>query len=383
MHFKLKGVLGIAVPVMLGGALAAGALALPAHAQSYQDTALSATQVTDGSYGGSLLRAANDVSAGKIDLTGTGVITWSLHTAPSYVGVSSTTGGAATISCSSSCMAATETAIVADATDSNGNIEALAFTVVTKANPISIQITASTTPTLVTVTNVGDTNNSNGTVTFSATSTPTNTLTFSFAESNLPTGLTSGNPLTYSGGTAAPNTYTGVKVTATNSDGAALSGTFSLTVSANTVSTTGSEGDYVNKFGNGFDSYRQHEYAGAVIAGWPATQGDPATHFLDNTGTHSGAIQLEYAPNGTATGLCVSDPGGGWASDPLPDGLILTNCNTGPFQQFIPQSDGTLRNLATGLIVNPDGKGAQLRGESSAVSWGGSSYTWTAYSNLP
>jgi hypothetical protein len=43
----------------------------------------------------------------------------------------------------------------------------------------------------------------------------------------------------------------------------------------------------------------------------------------------------------------------------------------------------TLKNVATGLYVNPDGTGAQLRGESSTVSWGGAVYTWTAESSLP
>ena len=217
-----------------------------------------------------------------------------------------------------------------------------------------------------------------GTVTFSANSTAVND-TITFAESNLPTGLTSGNPtLTYVSGTAAPGTYSGVKATATDSDGAVLNGTFSLTVDANTVTSSGTYGDEVNKFGYGFDSYRQHDYAGAIIVGWTATSSDPATHFLMNSGSHSGYIQFEYAPTGSGSGLCVSDPGGGWGSDPLRDGLILANCNSGPFQQFLPQSDGTLVNLATGLIVDPAGKGGQLRGGSSAVGWGGSSYTWTS-----
>jgi hypothetical protein len=186
--------------------------------------------------------------------------------------------------------------------------------------------------------------------------------------------------LTYVGGTAAPGTYPGVVVTATDADGAVLNGTFSLTVDANSVSDYGDE---VNRFGNGFDSYRQHQYAGAIIAGWTATQGDPATHFLLNNGTHAGAVQLEYAPNGSGSGLCVSDPGGGWSSDPLRDGLILTSCNTGPWQQFIPQSDGSLKNVATGLFVNPNGTGAQLRGGASPTPWGGSFYRWTNFSSLP
>jgi hypothetical protein len=83
------------------------------------------------------------------------------------------------------------------------------------------------------------------------------------------------------------------------------------------------------------------------------------------------------------SGLCVSDPGGGWASDPLRDGLILTSCNTGPWQQFVPQSDGSLRNVATGLFINPNGTGAQLRDGAAATPWGGSFYTWTAFGNLP
>jgi hypothetical protein len=158
---------------------------------------------------------------------------------------------------------------------------------------------------------------------------------------------------------------------------------FTLVVHASPVYTPGNWGDEVNPFGNGFDVYQQHQYAGAIIAGWTATQADPATHFLRLAGTHSGANKFEYAPYGSGTGLCVSDPGGGWASDPLPDGLILTVCNNGPWQQFVPQSNGTLKNLATGLVVNPNGTGAQLRGSTSPTPWGGSVYTWTDHAHLP
>jgi hypothetical protein len=359
--------------VLLGSALAAGVLSLPAHAQSYSDTALSAGAVSPGTFAGTDLKAANDSNLKVIDLSGSGVTAWSVNSAPGGVSPSSTTDGAATLSYTGSSSTASPEVVV-DATDSNGNAVALEFTVTLGSN--TIQMTTSDKFTTVTVTGIGDIDNSGGTVTFTTTSSGS-----TFVESNLPTGLTSGNPtLTYVGGTAAPNTYTGVKVTATDTDGAAETGTFTLTVSANTVANYGDE---VNEFTNGFDSFRQHDYAGAIIAGWPATQGDPATHFLLNNGSHQGAYQFEYAPNGSGSGLCVSDPGGGWGSDPLRDGLILTPCNSGPFQQFIPQSDGTLVNVATGLIVNPDGKGAQLRGESSAVSWGGASYTWTGETSLP
>jgi len=170
-------------------------------------------------------------------------------------------------------------------------------------------------------------------------------------------------------------------VTATDSDGAVLKGTFTVTVEANAVSS--SYGDEVNRFANGFDVFRQHQYPGAIIAGWTPTQGDRATHFIRDNGSHQGAFRFEYAPQGSGSGLCVSDPGGGWSSDPLRDGLILATCNTGPWQQFIPQSNGTLKNVATGLYVNPAGIGAQLRGGSSPTPWGGSSYTWKDHSSLP
>jgi hypothetical protein len=370
MHFKHKGVLGIAIPVLLGSALAAGAAALPASAQTYQDTSLSGTQVQDDTFGGTGLGVASGTNSsdhGVLTLEGSGV-TWSLHgTVTSGVTLSG-----ATISYSGNPVS--NATIVADATDSAGNAQALEIPVTFGTNSIATNGTV----VKVSLSDVAD-SNSSGTVKFTADSSKSGDAV-TIGESSLPTGLTSGNPLTYSGGTAAPGTYTGVVATATDSDGAALSGSFNLTVSATSTNNYGNE---VNRFGNGFDAYQQHQYAGAIIAGWPATQGDPATHFIMNTGTHQGAFQFEYAPNDNATGLCVSDPGGGWSSDPLRDGLILTDCNTGPWQQFIPQSNGTLQNVATGLYVNPNGTGAQLRGGSTATPWGGSYYTWTAYTNLP
>lgn len=340
-----------------------GAAALPASAQTWQDTALISGAVSPDTFAGAGLAAAN--GSGVIKLSGTGV-TWSLHgTVPSGVSLSG-----ATISYSGA--SSSPTSIVADATDSAGNAEALVIPVALGTGSIQTNGTAVT----VSLSALTDSNVS-GTVKFSATSS-VSTNTIKFAESKLPSGLTSGNPvLTYVGGTAAPGTYGKVVVTATDTDGAVLNGTFTLTVDANAY------GDEVNRFGNGFDSYRQHQFAGAIIAGWTATQSDPATHFILNNGTHKGAVRLEYAPKGSGSGLCVSDPGGGWSSDPLRDGLILASCNTGPWQQFIPQSNGTLKNVATGLYVNPNGTGAQLRGGSAPTAWGGSNYTWTDYSSLP
>jgi hypothetical protein len=368
LHFNLKRTVGVMAIPLLGSALAVGATALPAHATTWSDTALSAGVVTDGTFGGSGLTAA-DGPVGHITLSGTGVAAWSLSDAPGGVTLSGTT--------ISNTTATGGGTIAVDATDGAGNVEALEIQVSLAAGTIEIDgsVVTDSLSTLAGTTTAGN-------VTFSAASSTSKAITY--AESSLPTGLVSGNPtLTYVGGTAAAGTYSNVKVTATDSDGAVLSGTFTLTVDVAGVITTGTLGDEVNSFGNGFDVYQQHQAAGAVIAGWPATQADPATHFLILTGTRAGAVKFEYAPNGTGTGLCVSDPRGGWASDPLPDGLILAWCNTGPFQQFVSQSNNTLKNVATGLYVNPAGKGAQLRGGATVTAWGGSVYNWTASSSLP
>jgi len=359
----------VACPALLGSVLVVGAAALPASAQTYQDSALIGSPVSDATFGGSGIGAAN--GNGVIDLLGSGV-TWSLHgTVPAGVTLSGST-----ISFSGPVVQSPDP-IVADATDKNGNAEALEIPISLKNNFIALQGFSTT---LVSLSGLADSNVS-GNVRFRATSSE-NGDAITFAESNLPAGLSSGNPeLSYLGGTAAPGNYTGAVVTATDSDGAALKGTFDLTVDANAVS--GSYGDEVNRFGNGFDVFRQHQFPGAIIAGWTATQGDRATRFIRGNGTHAGASRFEYAPQGSGSGLCVSDPGGGWSGDPLRDGLVLARCNTGPWQQFIPQSNGTLKNVATGLYVNPNGKGGQLRGGTSPTSWGGSSYTWRDHSSLP
>jgi hypothetical protein len=371
MNFTLKRAIGVVAVPLLGGALAVGATALPAHATTWSDTGLSASAVTPDTFGGSGFGVSD--GTGVIDLSGSGV-TWSLHSAPTDVSLS------LTVLSYSGAPVTSPPNVVVDATDSAGNAEALSIPVTLTAG--SIQLNGPTSGVITASLSALADSNISGTVKFSATSSVSNTI--SFSESNLPSGLVSGNPtLTYVGGTAAPGTYNKVEVTATDTEGAVLHGVFNLTVYANDVYSIGSFGDEVNPFGYGFDVYQQHQYPGAVIAGWTATQDDPATHFEILSGTTSGAVRFEYGPVGKPTGLCVSDPAGGWASDPLPDGLILTGCNSGPYQQFVPQQNGTLRNVATGLYVNPDGKGAQLRGGATPTAWGGSVYGWTPFASLP
>ena len=148
------------------------------------------------------------------------------------------------------------------------------------------------------------------------------------------------------------------------------------------VHTPGTLGDEVNPFGNGFDVYRQRQAVNTIVAGWTATKADPATHFIRLPGTVPGAYRFEYAPYGVGTGLFVSDPGYDAAGTGLKDGLVLRASSTGPWQQFIPQPNGTLKNVATGLYVSPNGTGAQLRGTPAPSPWGGSVYSWTDYAHL-
>jgi hypothetical protein len=371
MHFNLKRAMAVIAVPLLGSALAVGATALPAHASTWHDTGLTAGPVTPETFGGSDLGAASGTDV--INLSGTGV-TWSLP--PDGTPAEGVTLSGTTISYLGMTVD-NPTDVIADATDNAGNAETLEIPVTIGANSIQVNGDALT----ASLSALADASTA-GTVAFSATDSASNHI--DFAESRLPSGLVSGNPmLTYAGGTAAPGTYTDVEVTATDVNGAVLKGVFSLTVEASDVYTAGSGGDEVNPSGSGFDVYQQHKYAGAVIVGWTATKADPATHFYILRGTHSGAVKFEYAPVGAKTGLCVSDPGGGWKSDPMRDGLILTYCNTGPWQQFVPESNGTLKNVATGLVVNPDGTGVQLRGGKTPTSWGGSVYGWTNYANLP
>ncbi len=390
MRFNLKTVVGISAVPLLGGALAVGVTA-PASAQTWQDTAITAFNVVQPSTStttGAVISGV--VSGGGSRLSFTAPSGESFAPSPTL----SETGG----------FDATLTAInvhrlVLTAGGFGSGSATLTFTFgsttsgvtctakeTVNVNETSGVLAESAAPTSVPGENVAVSvfnNNATGSVQFTGTVTA-QACAVTFSQSNLPAGLVSGNPLVP--GSAIPRTYGGVVYTATDPLGSTFSGTFSLHIFAHVVApppAVGNYGDMVNPFGNGFDAYQQHQYPGAIVAGWTATQADPATHFIRLPGMVPGAYKFEYAPSGAASGLCVSDPGGGWASDPLPDGLILAVSNNGPWQQFIPQPNGTLKNVATGLIVSPNGTGAQLRGTAAPTQWGGSAYTWTDYAHLP
>src|ERR1017187_8182571 len=59
MHFNIKRAVGVMAVPLLGSALAVGAAAHPANAATWQDTALSASAVTAGTFGGTGLGVAS------------------------------------------------------------------------------------------------------------------------------------------------------------------------------------------------------------------------------------------------------------------------------------------------------------------------------------
>jgi hypothetical protein len=398
MRFNLKKAAAVFSVPLIGSALAVGAAALPASAATWQDTSLQVNLLHATSTNPAPPSVATTGTPAKITVTpASSGGTLSVNSGASHLPGSVTatvTGGVVTLTGHVVTPAPptpiTGTLVVDDASASGavlamvirfgeiantgaltlGNYYTDAPAAITRSYPVG-GVQFSEVPTVTAVPSTAP----------ALTPAPA----YSFAYSGLPGGIVSNSAgrFTIAGSTAAPGTYGSVGVTATDQYGARTESGFQLVVKAQPVYVPGNYGDMVNPFGNGFDVYQQHMYAGAIIAGWTATKADPATHFIRLPGTVPGAYKFEYAPNGVATGLCVADPGGGWASDPLPDGLILTASNNGPWQQFIPQSNGTLKNVATGLIVSPNGSGAQLRGTAAATSWGGSAYTWTDYAHLP
>ena len=394
MRLNLMRAVGISVIPLLGGALAVGATAPPASAQTWQDTALVAFNVvqpasstTHGAVvpgvfsnghrtltfyapSGELFvpPATINPTTGTFDFT----FTPGLHQIQFATSSTSTSSGSTTL-----------TFVIGSANPAI-TYTAKQTVTITETSGVLAWSLVSSVPSEVPVTVSVFNNNATGTVTFSGTFGGTGSGPLAFAQSNLPNGLVSGNPLVP--GSAYPRIYTGVIYTATDALGSTFSGTFSLHVFGHLVvppPPASSYGNEVNPFGNGFDVYQQHLAVNAIIAGWTATQADPATHFIRHPGTVPGAFTYEYAPYGAGTGLSVSDPGYDAAGTGLTNGLVLRSSNNGPWQQFIPQPDGTLRNVATGLIVSPNGTGAQLRGTTAPVPWGGSVYTWTPFANLP
>ena len=401
MHFNLKKAVGISVLPLLGGALAVGAAALPASAQAWQDTSLQVNSLhsTGTVPGPAIIAPAPTQSNSQGTVTVSRALTSDKLTVNSAMSriprgmTVSNSGGVVTVTGLTPPPASTvQGTLVVDDTSASGCTTAWIVVFDQGPSPAPAGLVTdyyySDTPRAITRSYPV------GGVQFSEKPTVTPTPgtapvlapapACSFAYSWLPGGIVSNSAglLTIAGSTAAPGTYGSVGVTATDQYGARTQSAFQLVVKAQPVYVPGNYGDMVNPFGNGFDVYQQHQAVNAIVAGWTATKADPATHFIRHPGTIKGAYTFEYAPNGVGTGLSVSDPGYDAAGTGLANGLVLRGSNNGAWQQWLPQANGTLKNAATGLIVSPNGTGAQLRGTTAPSSWGGSVYAWTDYAHL-
>lgn len=117
-----------------------------------------------------------------------------------------------------------------------------------------------------------------------------------------------------------------------------------------------------------FDVRQQGAFVNNLVIAYPNSATDPAADFLQLA--YRGNIALgtffEYAPGGIASNLCMSDPGGGYPSNPGgPNGIVLRTCNGSGFQRWVAahvpgDHFQTWKNLATGKIIRSNGRGRQL-----------------------
>jgi hypothetical protein len=132
-------------------------------------------------------------------------------------------------------------------------------------------------------------------------------------------------------------------------------------------------------------------HAGAVVdnpvIGWHNNPGDAGSDFAILLSPYNGAaIEIIYTPAGLYTGLCLSDPGGGYPQDPVyPDGIVLRWCNGSKWQAWTygsslagPGSPGSvLTNTATGLVLTDEGFDHQLQDAAPLASGANSTQLWT------
>ena len=121
-----------------------------------------------------------------------------------------------------------------------------------------------------------------------------------------------------------------------------------------------------NVYGNAWDVLKQRAAVNQPVIAYPLGNGDSAQDFIYRQRTGNPAErEVQFAPNGVASALCMSDPGGG-VSGASRDGLILRTCNGSAFQQFTFTQVGTSgndaqwTNVATHRVVQPEGTGNQM-----------------------
>ncbi|MGH3189995.1 MAG: hypothetical protein ACRDOL_22570 [Streptosporangiaceae bacterium] len=108
-----------------------------------------------------------------------------------------------------------------------------------------------------------------------------------------------------------------------------------------------------------WDVYRTLAKAGNKIIAYPDNAGDEATDFIWLRYQDGSSDIAEYAPQGVASNLCVTEPGKG-------DGLVLEACTGDSNQQFTSAEEDTGYTWtvkATGdIVTDPAGLRSQLAG---------------------
>lgn len=99
---------------------------------------------------------------------------------------------------------------------------------------------------------------------------------------------------------------------------------------------------------------------GNPVNAYPVAGGGTGTDWLRSQPMARSYYRYQYAPGGTGSGLCASDPG-------PPHGIVLRPCNRRNWQEFTPGPGGTLVDVATGLPVRDNGQGTQLTGTAGAA----------------
>ena len=146
-------------------------------------------------------------------------------------------------------------------------------------------------------------------------------------------------------------------------------------------------GTLVSNAGDAADSDRAAAAVDNPVIGWHDNPGDAGSDFAILLDPYNGAaIEIIYTPAGAYTGLCLSDPGGGYPQDPAyPDGIVLRSCNGSKWQAWTygstlsgPGGPGSvLTNIATGLVLTDEGFGRQLQDAAPLASGANATQLWT------
>jgi hypothetical protein len=169
-----------------------------------------------------------------------------------------------------------------------------------------------------------------------------------------------------------------------------VAATFWIAVTHADASTTQCEsgpfghycGDLVSGAGDAADVYRTAAAVDNPVIGWHDDPGDAASDFAVLTSPAGGGLELAYTPAGKWSGLCASDPAGGYPEDPAyPDGIVLRGCNGSKFQTWTyttapgPATPAVLANAATSLVLTDEGFDHQL--QDAAPVTGDTAQAWT------